>query len=99
MSQEQNSSKMRSSDRVLVVRPIEGKTAISTTGLLDNRLFTGGNTLHATMETESCLWRLRYDTGVLPEQLKQKFTSFRLLKQHADRYFLKRNLEIVEVKD
>ena len=45
------------------------------------------------------LWAFKYDSGGLPEPLKQKFTSFKALFDFAKVYFLKRNLEIVEIKD
>jgi hypothetical protein len=99
MSQEQNSDKQRSPNRTLVLKPIEGMTALKGTGLTDPRLFTGRNELHAIMDDSTCLWRMRYNDGILPQQLKQSFTSFRLLREHAERYFKQRNIEIVEVKD
>ena len=99
MSQEQNSDKQRSPNRTLVLKPIEGKTAKDVTGLTDARLFTGRNELHAIMDESTCLWRMRYNDGILPPQLKQSFTSFSLLKKHAEQYFRQRNIEIAEVKD
>lgn len=89
---------LRSNDRVLVLKPREGKPK-GTNGLVDSRLFTGKNKLHAMMEPESSLWKFKYDEGILPEPLKQKFTSFRLMYEHAKDYFDRRNIDIEEVKD
>ena len=40
-------TKLRSNNRTLVLKPVDGKKAASSTGLVDPRLFTGGNNLHA----------------------------------------------------
>jgi hypothetical protein len=92
-------SKMRSSDRELVLSIIPGKEARGATGLVDTNLFTGTNKLHAKMDPQSTFWYFQYEKGILPEPLKQKFTSFKILMKHADEYFKKRNIEIKEVKD
>jgi hypothetical protein len=39
-----------SSDRTLVLKPIEGKKPLSSIGATDTRLFTGENTVHAIMD-------------------------------------------------
>lgn len=92
-------SKMRSPDRILVLKVKDGKAPIASTGLIDKRLFTGENNLHAIMDMQTCLWTVKYDNGGLPEPLKQQFTSFSSLLKHTRAYFHKRNVEIVEVKD
>ena len=93
-------SKMRSADRILMLEPIDGKNAKTNAGLVDTSLFTGGNKLHAKMDTESTLWSFQYDKGVLPEPLREnKFTNFKKAKEFAKNYFLKRNIQITEVKD
>ena len=92
-------NKLRSDDRVLVLRPIEGKATVSSAGITDNRLFTGENVLHARMDVDSCLWELSYEKGNLPPALKTKFTSFKSLKAFAETYYKNRNIEIVEVRD
>jgi len=99
MTQEQNTNKERSPNRILVLRPIPGKQAISSTGLTDPRLFKDENKLHAIMDEQSCLWRLKYEQGVVPPELRQKFTSFKLARQHAERYYNSRNIEVTEVLD
>lgn len=92
-------SKMRSPDRILVLKVVEGKKPLNTLGTQDPRLFNGENKLHAVMDTQSTLWRLKYDQGIVPPPLKGLFTSFKAILQHAQEYYSKRNIEIVEVKD
>lgn len=90
---------MRSPDRVLVLKTIDDKKPLSSKGLVDIRLFTGENKLHAIMDQQTSLWSFKYDQGIVPVPLKCHFTSFKALKSHADNYFRTRNIEIVEVKD
>ena len=96
---DQENSKMRSTDRVLVLREIPGQKVRATSGLVDPRLFKGENTLHVFMDSATCLWYFKYDFGVLPQQLKQGFTSFSRALEHARSYFKLRHIEITEVKD
>jgi hypothetical protein len=94
------SDKIRKTDIILKLKPIEGvlpKT--SNDRLVDTRLFTGVNNLHAIMDRQTCLWHLVYDNGMLPAALKTKFTSFTRLEQAVRDYMLKRNVEIVEIID
>lgn len=93
------SSKNRSPDRILVLKPKEGEKPLDATGMIDQRIFTGKNNLHAVMETETCLWYLKLDMGILPPLLKQKFTSFAKLRQAVEQYYGSRNIVIAEVKD
>lgn len=90
---------MRSPDRILVLKVKEGQNPKSSKGLIDNRLFTGENKLHAVMDQQSALWTLKYEQGAVPGALQCAFTSFRALKAHAETYFKNRNIEIVEVQD
>lgn len=90
---------MSSPDRILVLKVKEGMKVLSTTGAADPRLFTGENKLHAVMDTGTCLWRMKYDMGIVPEPLKGTFTGFKQLRKFAEQYFDKRNIEIVEVRD
>jgi len=96
---EHKETKERSSDRILVLKVIDRKLPLDSTGMVDRRLFTGINKLHAIMDSQTCLWHFKYDMGILPHQLKQNFTSFKKLKTHADLYFKTRNVEIKEVLD
>lgn len=89
-------SKMRSPDRILVLTIVDPKLP---TGLVDPQAFAGTNPLHAKRDDTYGLWYLQYERGVLPEPLKQKFTSFKALLKHSGEYFAKRNIDIKEVKD
>lgn len=91
--------KIRDTDRILVLEKIEGDVVKTNTGLIDNRLFKGGNKLHAAFDDQSLLWGFRYESGTLPEPLRGKFTSFKKLKDFADGYFSRRGLKIVQVID
>lgn len=92
-------SKMRTPDRILILSVMEGKKPLNTLGTQDPRLFNGENKLHAIMDLQSSLWSFKYDMGIVPPPLKCKFTSFKALRQHADEYYNKRNIEIKEVRD
>lgn len=92
-------SKMRSPDRVLVLKAKEGMKPTTGVGVSDPRLFTGANKLHVIMDPLTCLWRFKYDMGVIPEPLKGTFTNFTAAKKFAVGYYDHRNIEIVEVKD
>ena len=89
---------LRSTDRIIVLKPIEGKTTLRASGLTDSTLFTGGNRLHALLD-ESGIWSLQYEKGIIEEVLKQKFTSFPRLMKHATDHYRKRNIKIEEVID
>lgn len=91
--------KLKKDDRVLILRPIDGSKALSSSGLVDPRLFTGENKLHAKKTPNGTLWYMKYDAGAVPEPLKAKFTTFPQLLDYAKRYFSKRNIEITEVID
>lgn len=91
-------SKMLTPDRVLELSIMDGKKPLDSIGNSDKRLFTGENKLHAVMDTQTTLWKLKYEMGAVPEQLKGEFTSFKALRQHAEQYFNKRNIEIKEVR-
>jgi len=91
---------MRATDRVLSLKPIEGKATISSTGLIDRRLFTGENKLHAVQNNETTLWTFKYEKGQLPPILQNSsFTSFKSLLKFATDYFIRRNIEIKEIID
>ena len=89
------------SDRVIILKPMEGKRALSSaaTSLPDARLFTGENKLHAIMNPCNGLWSMQYERGVLPGNLTGQFTTFEKLLTHARSYYGRRNVEIVEVID
>lgn len=91
--------KNKSPDRVLVLKRKEGKNTLSSKGITDNRLFSGDNKLHAVLDGETMHWRFKFDSGLLPNEMKQSFTSFSKLLTFARNYYDKRNIEITEVID
>lgn len=94
-------TKMRGNDRLFVLQQIDESAPISSTGLVDKRLFTGENRLHAIRnEASTWLWYFKYDHGQVPEFLKdRKYTKFELAKEDAEKYFLSRNVRIEEIVD
>ena len=93
-------SNLRAKDRILMLQPMEGKTPLSTSGQVDNRIFTGEQNLKLKMDPETCLWSFQYtNNGLLPGGLEGQFTSFKAGLKHAEGYFKKRNVKIIEVKD
>ena len=77
----------------LVPRDGEGKNTI---GLIDRRLFTGENKLHGIVDKQTMLWYLKYDQGILPQQLQQRFTGIRPMVKMLTDYFNKRNIDVIE---
>jgi len=94
-----DSGKMKATDRVLVLKVIDKEKPRTVFGNVDPKLFTGENKLHAIKDEEYNHWSFKYDSGGVPEPLKQKFTSFKALLKHAEIYYRTRNLKIVEVID
>jgi len=92
-------SKMRSDDRILVLEQIPGEQTRNALGLVDNRLFKGGNALHAVRDPGSYLWSLKYEAGGLPPVFKQNFTSFTKLLDFVTKYYAKRGIRIKEIID
>lgn len=91
-----SNTKMRAVDRTFVFEKMGDIK--NTTGMVDNRLFSGENRLHAKMDDHS-LWYLQMESGLLADPLKQKWTSFSKLKEYIDGYFQRRNVKLKEVID
>lgn len=89
---------MRSDDRVIELNKIDGKHTIGTNGLVDNRLFTGENKLHAAMEPNG-LWYVYYDKGFVEPALRVKFTNFPALMKFLVDHYRKRNIQVREILD
>lgn len=90
-------NKLKSDDRVFTLSVIDEKLPLTYHGMVDKRLFTGENKLHAVKDPQYQLWYLKYEMGAVPEPLKQQFTSFKVLHKFCVEYFKKRNIEIKEV--
>jgi hypothetical protein len=95
---EKAEDKILAPEREIVLRPKEGKSPKSSTGLVDTRLFKGDNTLNAIMG-EDGLWYCKFQQGHIPEPLRVKFTKISKLIEHVRSYFDKRDVEIVEIKN
>lgn len=95
--EERRRNKMMSQDRVLVLRPMEGKKPTDSAGKIDPRLFTGENNIHAVLDVNTGLWNMRYETGGIPGALQQKFMEYHELETFARNYFKSRNVDIVDV--
>lgn len=89
--------KMHADDRIMHLELVD-ENAKNSGGLLDNRLFKGGNRLHAIRHPLSSLWYMRYDNGILPQQLRQRFSGFNKLHAYASDYFRKRGVKIARVE-
>lgn len=96
--EEKIASKMRKEDRILVLEPIDGKP-LNSKGLLDRRLFSGENELHAIKHPQNNLWYLQYKSGIVPDIMQQRFTSFKGLYAFTEDYMKKRNVKITKVID
>lgn len=92
-------AKMRSDDRILILRVAEGKKARDAAGKTDPRLFSGENKLHGVYDPRTGLWNMRYETGSLPGGLQEKFLEFDDLVAHAKKYFSTRNVEVIGIID
>lgn len=84
-------------DKTLVIKPIEGVKPRSTSGLVDSRIFTGKANVHAKCDRQTNLWGIHYAQGILPQPLRQKFTTYSALIEFVDGYFRRRGLYIAEV--
>lgn len=90
-------AKMNSDDRIFVLKPMEGKPTLSSSGMVDNRLFTGENKLHAIYDYQRGTWTIKFDLGGPPEALKnQRFTHFSDLLAFVKKYYKSRNVDVVE---
>ncbi len=97
--EERRRSKMKSDDRVLTLKQMEGKPSLAADGSVDKRLFNGENKLHAIYDEMKGVWTMRYEMGGLPGGLQGQFTLFSELVEHARAYFKRRNIEITEIKE
>jgi hypothetical protein len=95
----QNTTKMKTDDRILILRPKAGELPLTSGLAVDRRLLTGENRIHAILDKNFMFWSLRYDAGNLPPPLRQSFTSFGKCLDFVKNYFDRRNIEVVEVLD
>lgn len=83
-------------DRTLILKPIEGQKARNSAGMVDSRLFTGDNKIHAYKDPWGT-WFLKYERGDVPPAFKQKFTGFNQLYDFVTDYYKKRGVEVAGV--
>lgn len=88
----------RSEDRIITIELIDDQAPSSSTGIVDKRLFKGGNRLHAQRD-ENFLWLLRYDQGSVPPALAGRWTHFPRLLDDITLYFKNRNLSVKRIED
>lgn len=86
---------MRKTDRVLVLEKVDPKKDV---GMVDPKVFSGDNELHAVMDS-MCMWSFKYKHGQIPPALKSRWTSFNELKKAAEKYFDNKNIKITKVID
>lgn len=88
-----------SSLRCLVLKPKAKPGRVPDFGLLDTRVFEGGNNIYAYKDPVTKMWSLRYANGIIPPGLQGRYTSFDELLNSASVYFNKKNIEIIDVVD
>jgi hypothetical protein len=84
--------------RELVLKPGEAYLKTGTANLVDPGVWKGTNSLRI-LQDETSLWGFKFEKGLLPDPLKQRFTSVSKAINFAKSYFTKRNIEVIEVKD
>jgi len=89
--------RVRSNDRVVTLKRMEGKNALNSKGMIDNRLFTGENKLHVTLDSQTGLWSIKFEKGLTPGGLDNSFTSFNKALALIREYYRKRNIEVDKV--
>jgi len=84
----------RGNDRIVTLKPIEGKQPLNTLGMVDKRLFDGKNQLHCILDPETSLWSFKLEQGLVPGALEQRFTTFGKALAYAKEYYAKRNVSV-----
>ena len=90
-------TKMKANDRIFVLEKMVGEHTLTPKGMIDNRLFSGENKLHAKLDPSNSQWFLQYDSGLVPEPLRSRWTSFAKLKEYVTSYFNRRNINIKQI--
>jgi len=91
--------RLKSNDRIILLKKMEGKNTLDSKGMVDNRLFSGDNKLHAILDSETGLWSLKFEKGLMPGALDAKFTKFSKVVEKVKEYYDKRNVEIDKIID
>lgn len=85
---------LRSNDRIILLEKENPKDDI---GVFDPGVFTGKNNLHCVLEDG--MWKFKYEHGVVPPVLRDRFATFKQARDHAEVYFKQKKIKIVGVKD
>lgn len=86
---------MRGNDRILVLEKIDKEK--KSTSLVDPKAVEGKNPLHVYIDQG--MWYFKYEHGLVPGPLRDRYTSFRLAKDAAEAYFINLNIRIADVID
>lgn len=86
---------MVKNDRILVLEQLDDKKS---PGLLDPRVFKGGNNLHVVMDANTTMWTFRMEHGLVPAMLRNRYTDFKAAYRHAEEYFMTKSIKIKEVQ-
>jgi len=86
---------IRSTDRILVLEKIDKEK--KDTSIIDPKVLEGKNPLHLYLEQG--MWYFRFEHGLVPGPLRDRYTSFKIAKDTAEAYFLTRNIRIADVLD
>lgn len=89
----------RKSKRELVLELMDNKRPLNSIGQVDPRVFKGGNKVYLVQDVQYMLWYFKYESGIIPGGLNQKFTRFDEALEFAKKYFKSRNLKVVDVID
>lgn len=91
--------RVKSNDRYVILKQMEGKPSLNSSGMVDKRLFSGENKLHVILDPQEGLWSVKFEKGLTPGHLDQKFTTFRKAVDTIVQYYRKRNIEIDKIID
>jgi hypothetical protein len=91
--------KLKSNERYVLLKQMEGQDPLNSKGMVDKRLFTGENKLLVTLDPQDSLWSIKFEKGLTPGNLTQRFTAFSKAVKHIKDYYAKRNIEIDKIID
>lgn len=88
---------LRKTDRTILLERIDPKNKDN--GMIDPKVFAGENNLHLVMDLVTGLWTFKYERGVVPGPLRDRFASPKQALVFAEAYLKTKNIKIVEVQD
>ncbi len=87
----------RSLEREITLEVMDEKKPKNSLGMTDPRLFTGETKIYAVQDPHFMNWGLKQSQGVLPEPLRQRFSSIRALTDFVKSYYATRNIKVTKV--